>query len=149
MAGGDCDAGEDPQVSGGRGIRAPGAAHHDWGLGQLGLAGSVTWRRDLRARQWDAVAPLGPAPLPLPPELREPRSCFWVRVAQGFLWPGIEKRLGLCHGLARWGLGPRWSISVELSLLGVRSEDPSWCPLFSSALGKFGLRICSRHLLSG
>lgn len=42
VAGGDCDAGEDPQVSGDRGIRALSAAHHEWGLGQLGLASSVT-----------------------------------------------------------------------------------------------------------
>lgn len=38
---GDCSAGEDPQVSGDRGLRAPSAAHQEWGLGQLGLAGSV------------------------------------------------------------------------------------------------------------
>lgn len=42
VAGWDCGAGEDPQVSGDRGLRAPSAAHREWGLGQLGLAGSVT-----------------------------------------------------------------------------------------------------------
>lgn len=39
---GDCGAGEDPQVSGDRGVRMPSAAHQEWGQGQLGLAGSVT-----------------------------------------------------------------------------------------------------------
>ena len=96
-----------------------------------------------------------PSP-PSPQSSASPAVAFGSALPKGFSGWGSRRGGDPAASPLRWGLGSRWSISLGLVLLGVRSEDPPWRPLCSSALGNLdcreflgGIWICSRQLLSG